>query len=258
MTQKPCIYTIEMFEREIENVIIEEDASSELAKLIAKRLAREYYDKNIPKCWVIKGGLKVWISGFLYLGFIKANKPKTAGEIEQITYAGENDIINAAKKIKKAIGMKYCVKASLMAPGCILRPTVEQYVDSCCKTMNIEDNIKEKAIKLAKKLKDFSQLTGRSPLSLAAACIYISSEIYPPQHKYILEENENVLKFEDDDEDVDRRVLRRDKTISQENISRALGITAISLRSAYNSIRDLHEKLNDKKISNYFKVTNSK
>jgi len=238
-SKRENLYTPKRFEEEIDKILfIEKDESIDLVRIIAKRLANELCEKNTNKQWIIIGRFNAWLGGLLYLAYIKANVPKTADDIGDLVFAKQNDIINASKRIRHIIGMKYCEKASLMGSGCILRLGIERYIENTCKNMGADDNIKEKALKLGKKVKDISSLSGKSPLSLAAACIYIISKIYfiKAHEQRKKPTNKNILEIFD-------YVPKKSMKLSQGNISRSMGITEVSLRNSFNSIVGLYGNL---------------
>jgi transcription initiation factor TFIIIB Brf1 subunit/transcription initiation factor TFIIB len=222
----------EFFERDL-NRLIDEKIADELIRVIAKRISKElseivYADKIFN---FTRTSEKTIAASIEYLASIKANSPITLNELtekyfsEPLDYETYEDnrkektkIGRQIKQIKRLLGMKYCEKPTIMGTSCIKLKTSKDYILDICDALKYNDQLKKKALKMARYIDKLVEFTGKNPRALAGAIVYYTG-----------------LKF------------KKGFCVTQEEVSRLSGVVNITLRLDYNLIRGIFDSNKEKR-----------
>lgn len=158
---------------------VEELIEDVTIKVISRKIIFEldnvnyFMFKNSDKKELICGGI-------IYIASIKAGNHISINDIETlINYKYKRKILNhEIKKIKRALGMKYCEKQTIMGIDCILLTTPETHFLKLCKKENSSQNIINTGIKIAKKIEENPLFqSGANPINISGGIFYIASII---------------------------------------------------------------------------------
>jgi transcription initiation factor TFIIIB Brf1 subunit/transcription initiation factor TFIIB len=177
-SKEAVIQEIEKFET---NPMILELAKRFLEEMIQKRKGNRVHfnDATAP--------------ALVYLAYRKAKIPKMLDEIAETEWdipelaqrewegrdlvfiSRKARIGREFKRIKEALGMKICVKASLVSPNCLLQTTPDVLIDGFAGKLKLSDKTKVMARKLLKKCEN--ECSGMKPSIIAGITLLIAGTL---------------------------------------------------------------------------------
>jgi transcription initiation factor TFIIB len=187
-------------ERNVQHGLIELRRFASLLNLpndIAEEAARNYrmaVEKNLIRGRTIESV----VVGIIYIILRQFNIPRSLNEVTQNTNTPKHDVVRAYKFIARSLGLK-------------LQPSgPEDYVPKFANRLNLSAQVQTEAIRILRDAKVAELMSGRGPIGLAAAALYIAA-------------------------------LLKGVKMTQRQISDAVGVTEVTIRNRY---KELIEALN--------------
>ncbi len=123
------------------------------------------YRKAAKKDMIRGNSIKDVASAALFYACKVRGVPRTADEIIAVTKASRPAMLNINKRFNRELG--------LVAP-----PTLPQdYVPRFCSLLKLDNKIQNKVYDLLKQAEEKGKICGKSPVSIAAAAIYIATHL---------------------------------------------------------------------------------
>lgn len=150
---------------------------------------REAVDKKLIRDWKVE----TLSAGALYAGSRKTNFSCTLKDFEDHLDVSKKDIEKTYRYLSKELDIK------------LLPPTPDEYIDRFCDTLDLSGHTKERCELILKEASKRGIISGKSPTSVAAASIYISS-------------------------------LIEDQPRNQKDIAKVAGVTEVTIRNRYKEL----------------------
>uniref|UniRef100_A0A7S3EGB1 General transcription factor TFIIB n=3 Tax=Rhodosorus marinus TaxID=101924 RepID=A0A7S3EGB1_9RHOD len=116
------------------------------------------------------------IAGVLLLSLRGENMTRTFTEISRMTGVPKRDLGRVVKLIDKRV-------KSTIATSATTYTSMEDVVLRCCSALGLERKVVNAATELANKARDLDRVYGRTPVSIAAACIFIICQLGPQDER---------------------------------------------------------------------------
>ncbi len=165
-----------------------------------KRRSEEIYKEAVEKNLVKGRGIEGVVTASYYIACREKNIPRTLDEISAISKASKKEIRRIYRFLLRMLGIKLPVASPM------------EYVDRFCDILELREDTRKKAVEIVNEAIKKDIISGKSPISVAAASIYIAS------------------------------VLCNDKR-TQKTIAASTGVSEVTIRNRYN---ELKKKLNIK------------
>ncbi|KAF9307238.1 transcription initiation factor IIB [Mortierella antarctica] len=174
-------------------------AMSDIAKQLFKRVEDEKLLRGKPNESII--------AACIFIACRQYGVPRTFKEICTLTQVPKKEIGRCFKALNEAFQE---TKVQTM--------TSEDLMARFCSNLNLPMEVQKSAVDLTKRAKDIGNLAGKSPVSIAAACIYMASHLF-------------------------------DKARSTRDISVVCGVSEVTIKNAYKHLYGERNKLIDDRIT---------
>jgi transcription initiation factor TFIIB len=139
-------------------------------KGVEEEAARIY--RQAAHTGLVKGRrIEIVIAGTLYAALRVNNAPRTLQELELASGADKKEIARAYRSVVRACGLK--IPAT--DPG--------DFISRICTDLALPPKVESRALELSTKTAEKELLSGRNPLSVAAACVYLAALEFPGEKK---------------------------------------------------------------------------
>ncbi|KAF9319588.1 transcription initiation factor IIB [Podila horticola] len=172
---------------------------SDIAKQLFKRVEDEKLLRGKPNESII--------AACIFIACRQYGVPRTFKEICTLTQVPKKEIGRCFKALNEAFQE---TKVQTM--------TSEDLMARFCSNLNLPMEVQKSAVDLTKRAKDIGNLAGKSPVSIAAACIYMASHLF-------------------------------DKARSTRDISVVCGVSEVTIKNAYKHLYGERNKLIDDRIT---------
>lgn len=172
---------------------------ADIAKQLFKRVEDEKLLRGKPNESII--------AACIFIACRQYGVPRTFKEICTLTQVPKKEIGRCFKALNEAFQE---TKVQTM--------TSEDLMARFCSNLNLPMEVQKSAVELTKRAKDIGNLAGKSPVSIAAACIYMGSHLF-------------------------------DKTRSTRDISVVCGVSEVTIKNAYKHLYGERNKLIDDRIT---------
>ncbi len=153
--------------------LIKERTNEEMIVVVSKKIIDTLREKNFAYTFTKKWTLS-YAGAIYYLACRKLNLPENLRNIqEKFNIEKMRYIHDRVITIKKAIGMNYCDKASIMGTSCLMVHSPERYIEKLCDTFKFSNELRNECLKISDELKE-SIYT--SPEGISCAIVFIVSK----------------------------------------------------------------------------------
>lgn len=152
--------------------VIKENKIDEFIIIISKKILKELENKR----YLFRKPYSADIGAIIYLAYRKANQPRSLNEVSTLADAERKEIGRKFRKIRKFLGMKYCLpeESSSMGTSCILIPEIKSFIPRIGEALKLSKKTINDAIIYAEK---YEGKSNNSPVISAGTCLYISNII---------------------------------------------------------------------------------
>ena len=145
-------------------------SSIKATKSVEEEAAR-IYRMMVHKGLVRGRKIEKMVIGALYASLRINNNPRSLQELEMVSGISKKEIARAYRTIVKVCELKI----STIDP--------RDFIGRICTDLNLSPKVESRALELSAKMAEKELLSGRSPLSIAAACVYIATIESPDEKK---------------------------------------------------------------------------